>query len=62
MFANLGVALARVRERRRVGEELRTPSAEEMDDLFARINRSLFTLHREVVKERTSLNEEKRCL
>jgi len=107
MFANLGVALARVRELRGVsqtkvarlagigksqlskyesgkelpkldslekvllvlnlghfeffrmlalldrGEELRTPSAEEMDDLFARINRSLFTLHREVVKERT---------
>lgn len=35
------------------GEELRIPSAEEMDDLFARINRNLFTLHREVVKERT---------
>jgi|GEM_PF-2358393 len=34
-------------------EELSVPSAEEMDDLFARINRSLFTLHREVVKERT---------
>jgi len=34
------------------GEELRAPSAEEMDDLFARINRSLFTLHREVIKER----------
>jgi transcriptional regulator with XRE-family HTH domain len=106
MFANLGVALARVRERREVsqakvarlagigksqlskyesgkelpkldslekvllvldigyfeffrmlvlidrGEELRIPSAEEMDDLFARINRSLFSLHREVIKER----------
>jgi transcriptional regulator with XRE-family HTH domain len=34
------------------GEDLRIPSAEEMDDLFARIQRSLFTLHREVIKER----------
>jgi len=34
------------------GEELRAPSAEDVDDLFARINRSLFTLHREVLKER----------
>jgi transcriptional regulator with XRE-family HTH domain len=40
------------------GEELRTPSAEEMDDLFARINRSLFTLHREVVKERHDYNRQ----
>ena len=35
------------------GEELRVPSAEEVDDLFARINRGLFTLHREVIKERS---------
>jgi len=109
MFANLGVALARVRERRGAsqakiarlagigksqlskyesgkelpkldslekvllvldvghfdffrmlalldrGEELQIPSAEEMDDLFARINRSLFTLHREVIKERPNV-------
>lgn len=106
MFANLGLAIARVRERRGIsqakvarlagigksqlskyergkelpkldslekvllvldvghfdffrmlalldrGEEPRIPTAEEMDDLFARINRSLFTLHREVIKER----------
>ncbi|HEX3526255.1 MAG TPA: helix-turn-helix transcriptional regulator [Thermoanaerobaculia bacterium] len=40
------------------GEELRIPSAEEMDDLFARINRNLFTLHREVVKERYAYNRQ----
>ncbi|HEX3530240.1 MAG TPA: helix-turn-helix transcriptional regulator [Thermoanaerobaculia bacterium] len=107
MFANLGLALARIRERRGVSqtkiarlagigksqlskyengkelpkldslekillvlsvghfeffrmialldqeEELRVPSPDEVDDLFARINRSLFTLHSEVVKERS---------
>jgi transcriptional regulator with XRE-family HTH domain len=107
MFANLGLALARIRERRGVtqtqvarlagvgksqlskyengkelpkldslekillvlnvghfeffrvlavldqGEELRVPSADEVDDLFARINRSLFSLHSEVIKERS---------
>jgi len=40
------------------GEELRIPTAEEMDDLFARINRNLFTLHREVVKERYDYNRQ----
>ena len=107
MFTNLGLALARIRERRGVtqakvarlagigksqlskyengkelpkldslekvllvlnvghfeffrmlavldqGEELRVPSADEVDDLFARINRSLFSLHSEVIKERS---------
>jgi len=30
------------------GEDLRAPTPEELDDLFAKINRGLITLHREV--------------